>query len=235
MFVKPFFKLLKDCVFPTFCLGCGKEEQILCDECRLDIKISGVFFCPVCHEDTKQGDCCEGCLAKSFLKKHVALCPYNDHILIDKLIKNLKYNYVEETVEVLEKMMKSFFVSSSDLFADIDFIAPVPLHPRRYVERGFNQSELLAEGLAKILNKGNADVLRRSRYTKQQAKLSKIERMDNVKNAFVLNNKNVQLIRGKRVLLVDDVFTTGSTMQEAAAALKNAGAASVSGFTIARG
>jgi ComF family protein len=113
-----------------------------------------------------------------------------------------------------------------------DLIVPVPLHPARQRERGFNQASLLAELLARQSSIPLKPLLERIRYTNTQTALDRSERMENLHNAFRLR-KNVD-VRGLRVLLVDDVLTTGSTMNECARVLKRAGALSVYGATAAR-
>lgn len=119
-------------------------------------------------------------------------------------------------------------------------IVPVPLHPSRRRERGFNQSELLAVGLARALGRQRAgaapqvakDCLRRKRATPPQTGLSVAARRENLRGAFEVIKPDA--IRGRSIVLVDDVMTTGATLSACARALKHAGAAQVMGFTLAR-
>jgi ComF family protein len=114
-----------------------------------------------------------------------------------------------------------------------DAIVPVPLHPARKRERGFNQAELLANEVHQLSGIPLRDLLQRIRYTTTQTQFDRNERMENLKGAFRLRRgSNVQ---GCRVLLIDDVLTTGSTLSECAFVLKTAGAASVRAATAARG
>jgi len=114
-----------------------------------------------------------------------------------------------------------------------DFIVPVPLHPTRKRERGFNQAELLARALNRATGIRLHRALQRTRYTTTQTQFDRAERMENLKGAFRLRRgSNVQDLR---VLLVDDVLTTGSTLSECASVLKAAGAVSVHAATAARG
>ena len=113
-----------------------------------------------------------------------------------------------------------------------DLVVPVPLHPARLRERGFNQAELLAKILAQKINIPLGCALERIRYTTTQTALDRSERMENSHNAFRLR-KNTD-VRGLRVLLIDDVLTTGSTLSECARVLKRAGANSVHAATAAR-
>jgi ComF family protein len=113
-----------------------------------------------------------------------------------------------------------------------DVIVPVPLHPARERERGFNQASLLAELLSKQTSIRCRPLLQRIRYTTTQTALDRSERMENLHNAFRLRKKAD--VRGLRVLLIDDVLTTGSTLSECARVLKRAGAISVHAATAAR-
>lgn len=113
-----------------------------------------------------------------------------------------------------------------------DVFAPVPLHPRRRRERGYNQSELLARRLGVLVGVPvDSNVIRRVRYTDQQALLAHDERHNNVRGAFKADREHTN---GKHIVLVDDVFTTGATLSECAATLLNAGARRVSAMTLAR-
>ncbi|MBV9085037.1 MAG: ComF family protein [Acidobacteriaceae bacterium] len=113
-----------------------------------------------------------------------------------------------------------------------DAVIAMPMHWRKRWQRGFNQAELLARPVAKRYGLKLSSNLRRKRYTKSQAGLSEAERRENLKDSFVV--KHAGRVAGKRILLVDDVFTTGSTLRAAAAALKTAGVAHVSALTLAR-
>lgn len=124
--------------------------------------------------------------------------------------------------------------------SDSPLIIPVPLHPARRRERGFNQSELLAVGLARALRRQRTgaapqvarDCLRRKRATPPQTGLSVAARRENLRGAFAVIKPDV--FRGRRIVLVDDVMTTGATLSACASALKKAGAAQVMGLTLAR-
>lgn len=114
----------------------------------------------------------------------------------------------------------------------VDLILPIPLHPKRERRRGYNQSALLARHIGEAVGLPvNGRALRRTRHTRPQVTLNPQERLENVQGAFEADSEHVG---GRHVLLIDDVFTTGATMSAAAAALQAAGAATVSGYCLAR-
>lgn len=230
MSIRRVIKQIKDYIFPVYCLDCKQEGFWLCDNCYKKLDLSGRFFCPVCHVSTEGGECCEKCRGGLFLDKEIAILKYSEQEIIGEIIHNLKYNYVEDLQILLFKIIKDFINLRPDLFTNIEQIIPVPLHKKRYVERGFNQAEIIAKILSQELSLPINKNLQRIKYTQQQAKLNKEERHHNIKDAFVFSDK----LSGM-VLLVDDVFTTGSTMQACAQVLKESGVQKVIGLTVARG
>ena len=198
-------------LFPIFCLGCGAEGGWLCPVCILKPEL---LKQPL---DTKKTD----------LDGVFSLFPYNDP-LIARLIKKLKYQGALDVAEIFDFYLRRFLERQA-LPAAV--IVPIPLARPRYVERGFNQSELIAKSLAEagdlLLDTKR---LRRVRVTKPQTGLGGVEREDNLAGAFAARGR----FDDEAVILVDDVFTTGSTLQEAARACRAAGAVQVWGLTIAR-
>jgi ComF family protein len=230
-----FIKEIKDRLFPIFCINCQKEGKWLCNICfaKLDLKFESK--CCICGKNTKDGRCCESCSSSSFLFHHFFLSKYNEDDIIGKLIYLLKYSYIEDVNQVIFKMLDDFFTNGycANVLRGFDMIIPVPLHKKRLAERGFNQSLVIGNELAKIIALPISELIIRKKYTLQQAALARQARLENVRDAFfVLNNKK---INGKKIILVDDVLTTGSTLQECAKALLSAGALEVSCFTLARG
>ncbi len=147
---------------------------------------------------------------------------------LQKLIQLFKYSKVESLAGPLSGLL----LKSLPFGENFDLIVPMPMHWRKRWERGFNQAELLAEPVAKRFGLKLSHHLRRTRYTKAQAGLNEKQRRENLKNSLAV--KRPAEISGKRVLLIDDVFTTGATLRAAAAALKSCGAARVTALTLAR-
>lgn len=145
-----------------------------------------------------------------------------------KLIHLFKYGKVES----LDVPLSRFVLRAIPLEHTFDVVIGMPMHWRKQWERGFNQAELLARPIARRYGLKLSTNLRRVRYTRAQAGLTETERRDNLKGSFGI--RKPEQVRGKRVLLVDDVFTTGATLRAAARALKDAGALHVAAVTLAR-
>lgn len=159
---------------------------------------------------------------------------YKKDRLAQKLIRALKYNFVKEIAASLNVALEKERLNFSQL--DFDILVPVPLHRRRLKERGFNQSRLIADKISEITGREiREDLLVRKSYRRHQASLKKrADREKNILNIFTCREPDSQSIAGRTILLVDDVATTGSTLREAARALKSAGAAKVIAFALAR-
>ncbi|MBV8570160.1 MAG: ComF family protein [Acidobacteriaceae bacterium] len=147
---------------------------------------------------------------------------------LQKLIHLYKYGKIESLARPLSRLL----VQALPACETVDMVVAMPMHWRKQWERGFNQAALLAEPLARRLRVPLAGNLRRTRYTKSQAGLDESERKANLKDSFLV--RRPAMVVGKRLLLIDDVFTTGATLRAASEALKKAGAARVAALTLAR-
>jgi competence protein ComFC len=222
-----------DCIFPVFCVRCDLEGSLLCDDCFTTLDVSGVFCCPVCHAPQVGGSPCASCQSLTPLASHVAMIPLTENSLIHTLIHLYKYEYLENLEDVFERLIVQFLRRYP--LSSIEYIVPVPLHRKRFVERGFNQSERIAGLISRVSGVPSIDALTRVVPTVQQATLDKAHRIANVQGAFAVKKEYHERVRGKGILLVDDVYTTGSTLSACAHALERASVARVSGWSIARG
>lgn len=192
-------------------------------------------MCPVCGRPFSSGAAedhlCEDCLRKRPFY-HAAWAPYHYEGAILKAVHRLKYGCKDFAAKGLGPLLARFAAARLEDLQGL-VVMPVPLHPRRLRERGFNQSLLLARHVSQSLS-AELDFLslRRVRYTQPQARLSKEERGKNVRGAFQLRHDAV--IRGRPILLVDDVVTTGNTINECARILRKGGAQKIYGLSLAR-
>jgi ComF family protein len=161
-----------------------------------------------------------------------AVAAYRGRGIVRDVIHEFKYNRQIHLRHVVASWLRAALDDERLRGCQFDVIVPVPLHPARQRERGFNQASLLAQLLSAHTSIPCRPLLKRIRYTTTQTALDRSERMENLHNAFRLR-KNVD-VRGLQVLLIDDVLTTGSTLSECARVLKRAGAKSVHAATAAR-
>jgi len=161
-----------------------------------------------------------------------AVAAYRGRGIVRDVIHQFKYNRQIHLRHLVARWLRAALDDDRLRSRQFDIMVPVPLHPARQRERGFNQASLLAELLSAQISIPSRAILKRVRYTTTQTALARSERMENLHNAFRLR-KNAD-VRGLRVLLIDDVLTTGSTLSECARVLKRAGATSVHAATAAR-
>jgi ComF family protein len=236
--LKEIKKNILDILFPISCLSCETEGFWVCDHCFSKIPLLDFQFCPNCEERiTEKGLLCPACRksGKSFVDLLIAASSYENET-VRKMIHNLKYRFAAGIADPLSGIMTKALLKHG--LPIPDFIVPVPLHPRRLRWRGFNQSLLLAEKIAeelipplkiRVLN-----ALKRQKYNRPQVEISNYsERFENVKDVFSLGGDSPE-VRSKTILLVDDIATTGATLEKCAKALKEAGAKKVFAVVVAR-
>jgi len=208
--IKKVWKNFLDFVWPQFCLGCKKEGSLFCDNCLHNLKLLELSASPWDKGNVFYFSACYVCL------------DYQNPI-VEKLIKHFKYRYLtnlsDSLVQMLAEQAEKINLPTNTIITNI------PLHSRKYRERGFDQTQLLAEKLAITLGLPYQPLLTRIKKTRVQAKLSKVERQQNVHSAFALNKNFVQFLPPEvpTILLIDDVATTGATLSEAARVLKDQG------------
>jgi len=234
-FVQKSKKFLLDLFFPKFCLNCGSEGSYLCEDCFSLIEILESQFCPGCQKRVTDGKICPAC--KKFIKLNgLYFAASYQKSLTKKMITKFKYEpFVKELKEPLARLVMTHFQLCDKKESDFSdfYLIPVPLEKKRLKWRGFNQSEEIAREIAKALKTPLLNnVLYKIKQTLPQMELSEKERRENIKGAFLVKNKGE--IKGRKILLLDDVYTTGSTMNECARVLKDAGAKEVWGVAVAR-
>jgi len=235
-------KFLLGLFFPSFCFGCQKEGTYLCPDCKAILEIMEFQYC-LCNKNPSQiklslseNGKCDKCLNKNLSGLYFALS-YKENILIKKLIYNFKYQpYIQNLSKTLALLLAEHFLVSGNNNEHMwqnGILVPVPLTKRKLKSRGYNQTEKLAKELSKILRiPVISNNLIKTKSTLSQINLSGKEREQNLKNAFML--KNPSEIAGKKIFLVDDVYTTGSTMEECARIFKENGIKNIWGIAIAR-
>lgn len=217
-----------DWLFPPRCAVCGGAQSLLCPRCRESLPRAEGPRCAVCWEPCSASPCSK--CDRSRPAFDGLRSPYVFEGGARELVHNLKYQHQAALAEPMAELLFSF-LSAEPLPADV--LVPVPLFPRRQRVRGYNQSALLARGLARRLGLPvDERTLARARNTSSQAEARSVdERRVNVREAFRCKTWR---LRDRRVLLVDDVSTTGATLDSCARALFDGGVASVWALTFAR-
>jgi competence protein ComFC len=236
--VKKIVSKILDLFFPVRCINCQRKgEAFLCIDCLSLIVLLENDRCPFCHSKniSRKGEVCFSCKKLYFLDGLIAAASLEDPI-IKKAVHLFKYPpFVKKLSKPLAFLIITQFNLINNKSAFSDFIlSPLPLSKKRRFFRGFNQAEELAKEIAKRLNLPLLNLLVKTKETQSQIKLSKEKRRENVLNAFEITKGREKFIKGKKVILVDDVFTTGATLNEAAKILKEKGAKEVWGMVVAR-
>lgn len=233
------FKSLLDLFLPPRCLKCGKVisgEAGLCSDCFNEMEFITEPYCKKCgypFEMAPDGKSrlCASCARHKATPFRMLRSAVKYDEASKPLILAFKFMDHTDNAKVFASWLK--FAARDILVQGVDVIVPIPLHYSRLIKRRYNQSALLARELSKLTGiPVNYDAVIRHRRTKPQVQFSGHARVKNVKGAFSI--KKPEQIRGKRILLIDDVMTTGSTLKECALALRQAKAKSVDTVTVAR-
>ncbi len=218
-----------DLLFPPQCVGCGGGGSFLCETCRLSLPWIESPVCPRCGRPQSAGSFCADCDDGSAALSGIGVA-FRFEGAIRQAVHHLKYRNLKALARPLAELMADLLRSSS---IPGDALVPVPLHRKRLRERGYNQSRLLAVELAKLTGiEVSEGCLVRRAVTAPQAKTASVaERRGNVVGAFACGDDR---LRGRKVLLVDDVTTSGATLEAGAAALREIGVGSVWGLALAR-
>lgn len=196
-------------IYPRLCMACGSSlflnEDILCTRCLFQLPHTG--FHRQAHDNQVVRSFwgrvpIEGGAARYFFRKSGP---------VQQLLHNLKYNHAPE-IGILVGRIYGRELLESDIFRSVDVIVPIPLHPDKEKKRGYNQAAMFARGLGQGMGRPVDDkTLYRAVYTETQTRKSRLRRWENVKSVFAL--RDTTSLQGKHILLVDDVITTGATME----------------------
>ena len=216
-------------LFPRRCLGCGQKGQYFCFNCQGKIRPVKHQICPVCQKPTSDGQTHPRCQTKHSLDGLTTIFTYQGPI--KRAIGQLKYRFITDLADELIK----FSVRHLRNKHPHSILLPIPLHPRRQRWRGFNQSEILGKKLGKKVGwKVGTNLLFRHQDKPPQMKLKGQERKENIRGVFKLKPNFSPNLKSKKILVFDDVWTTGSTLREAGRTLKKDGFKKVWGLTLAR-
>lgn len=228
--------------FPKICFYCKKPldyftSKPLCDLCLKQIKFIEGLVCEKCGLPLYSGgEHCYDCKKsnrKLYFDNIRAVVEYIEPI--KTLIHEYKYNQKIFLEDFLGNLLNQWFEKNFLNYKNIDIVCCVPMNPIKKLFRGYNQSELLAKKLAeKFKLNFIPNLLKRIRFTKSQFKLSKEKRLKNLKGAFTVNKKFLNMIKNKNILIVDDVCTTAETINQCAKVLKNFSANKIFGLVLAR-
>jgi competence protein ComFC len=220
-----------DLIFPISCLVCGTDGTFLCPNCQDQLARIDNQLCIVCKKAAPFGKTHIDCVSKNTLDGIVSGLKYANP-QVKKVVGTFKYEFISDLATPLAKILVE---SCKNLelgnYFETFTIIPVPLHKKRLNWRGFNQAELLGKALADEMNIPlDSSLISRDKFTKPQIDLSAEDRKKNISNAFGMESE-----ASGKYLIVDDVVTTGSTLNEIAKLLKRQGASEVWAITLAHG
>ncbi len=221
------FRSIFDVFLPRKCSGC--KEVLQSDETSI-CKICLTLLKPV-NEDMIKREFEKDFLPSDIISNFTSLFLFEKDSILQQVIHEIKYNKQFNTGITFGKMFAEKHINLLEKWS-IDLIIPIPLHHLKKAERGYNQSDFFAKGIAKESKiKLSTNAVKRIRYTESQTGFNKLEREENMANAFKV--KKEKLIDGRNILLVDDVITTGATIRECGKALISSGANQIFAGSIA--
>ncbi len=222
-----------DCILPPVCLSCHQRivaaAEVLCKACRESITHINEPICPKCGAEAITR-ICDHCFEVTFVFDQSRSIFRFDGAIQD-LVHKVKYEGYLSPVDWFA-FKAAEHLNSFSSYDDLDIVTATPLHRVRKRERGFNQSELIARKLADLINLPYRELIRRRSYTLSQTNLSKQEREHNLRDVFVVLHP--ELVKAKHILVIDDVFTTGTTVNEVSKVLKACQPRRISVLTMAR-
>lgn len=233
-------RMLIDLLYPRICQACSAKikgyEKNICDECSKKIKMRRPPFCVTCgrqlHGLPEDLLTCRDCEEEHpFFDRAYSVCLYDD--TVKRLVHSFKYRKMTSLKKDLTSLMLDF-MKKYNVAKHAELVLSVPMHPKKLFSREINHSDILAKNIAEALNlRYVPHIIRKIKHTPQQTTLERQKRIKNIFGSFSV--RNAEPIKNKNLLIVDDLFTTGSTVNECARILKNAGAKSIEVITLARG
>ncbi|MFA5451195.1 MAG: ComF family protein [Dehalococcoidales bacterium] len=219
-------RMVLDFLFPPKCTSCGREGKYICDGCLNLVVHVKPPVCPICILPVTGNRKCDCRFWQSLDRLN---SPYVFQGTIRKAVIQFKFHNLRAIAPFLATLLYRYLASRTIPF---DVLVPVPLHKKRLRERGYNQSLILARELGRLTGAPCEPALTRNRHTPSQVDSNNAsQRRNNVNGAFICGNNTVE---GKKILLIDDVATTGATLDSCAHSLKKAGASTVQALTLAR-
>lgn len=223
---------LLDFFFPQRCLGCGRIGAFLCELCQENLPFLELQYCAVCGAPSIGGFTHQRC--RNRFRPDRLLCLFSYQDLVRTLIQSFKYQRVTALKKLMTDLIANFFEENSIDLGVETLISFVPIHPLKLLERGFNQSQIVAEALASRLGLRAVNLLEKVKETKSQTELKREDRQSNVEASFDVNAKMAEAVSDRDILLIDDVFTTGATLLECSKVLKKGGARFIYLLTLAK-
>ncbi len=213
--------------FPTLCAGCSRvihHKETVCSACRLTL--------PYLQTDKEQEALMLKFAGREPIAYVYAYLHFEKRSVVQKLIHRLKYKGRKELGQELGRWFGEELNGKQTKVNEADMFIPVPIHPLREQQRGYNQSEWIANGLAAAMNvPSRTDIMKRTKFVASQTKKNRLDRWQNVASVFDVTNPDT--VKDKHVVIVDDIITTGATLEACAIALREAGAKTIGIITIA--
>lgn len=223
---------LIDLVFPPSCAGCKGAGSAFCDSCAQAVEPVSGLICQRCGraQPKNRSELCAVCRQEAQPLLTLARAAAFHTEPLSSAIHQLKYGKQPELAAPLVRYLLTTYASSEWRSHKIDIVAPIPMFAARKKERGYNQAELLARHFCKQTKYHlEVELLQRVRFTQPQVGLNAQQRLQNVEDAFAASN----LVQGRSILLIDDVYTTGATLRACAKAALDQGASQVYGLALA--
>jgi len=223
------FDFILNLLFPPRCVSCKKEGEFLCKDCIKQFSIFNLQFSKKKPKDAQK--------EWKYMDGVIYALDYAENPQIQAAIQQFKYRFTKELAEYFGDLIAQKLGELSMNKGKTNILIPVPLHKKRLNYRGFNQAELIAKSVCeKVGDSRISHLLKRVKNTSQQAKLNKKERHENLEDAFILESglAHESGLQNAVYFIVDDVCTTGSTLENCAKVLKESGLQKVYGLVVAR-